>query len=57
MFTHVTRLTSGEAVRAVLGCEHEAGPGLCDAVEAGLAAWEAGRVLCSRMIGFLLFWL
>ena len=55
MFTHVTRLTSGEAVRAVLGCEHEAGPGLCDAVEAGLAAWEAGRVLCSRMMGFLLF--
>ena len=47
----ITRLTSSEAVRSVLSSEHEAGPGLCDSVEAGLAAWEVrvGGLLAQRL--------
>ena len=47
----ITRLTSGEAVRSVLSSELEAGPGLCDSVEAGLAGWEVrvGGLLAQRL--------
>ena len=47
----ITRLTSGEAVRSVMSSELEAGPGLCDSVEAGLAAWEVrvGGLLAQRL--------
>ena len=47
----ITRMTSGEAVRSVLSSELEAGPGLCDSVEAGLAGWEVrvGGLLAQRL--------
>ena len=47
----VTRMTSSEAVRAVIGGDLESGVEVCDLVESELSSWEAdvGGLVTERL--------